>query len=55
MTQLPIGHGWQVTRYRNHPSYIVGATWRSNTGLMSSSGQYRPALTWLEDLRKSSR
>jgi len=27
--------------------YIVGATWRSNTGLMSSSGTKRAALTWL--------
>jgi endo-1,4-beta-xylanase len=28
--------------------YIVGSTWKSNTGLMSSSGVKRPALTWLE-------
>jgi endo-1,4-beta-xylanase len=27
--------------------YIVGSTWRSNTGLMTSSGTKRPALTWL--------
>jgi endo-1,4-beta-xylanase len=27
--------------------YIVGATWRSNTGLMTSSGSKRSALTWL--------
>jgi endo-1,4-beta-xylanase len=27
--------------------YIVGTTWRSNTGLMTSSGTKRPALTWL--------
>jgi endo-1,4-beta-xylanase len=27
--------------------YIVGATWRSNTGLMTSSGSKRTALTWL--------
>lgn len=27
--------------------YITGATWRANTGLMSSSGAKRPALTWL--------
>lgn len=29
--------------------YIVGATWRSNTGLMTDSGSKRPALTWLLD------
>jgi endo-1,4-beta-xylanase len=29
--------------------YISGATWRSNTGLMSSSGTKRAALTWLMD------
>lgn len=27
--------------------YIVGATWRSNTGLQQSSGAMRPAMTWL--------
>jgi len=27
--------------------YIVGATWRANTGLMTESGTKRPALTWL--------
>jgi len=27
--------------------YIVGATWRSNTGLMTDGGAKRPALTWL--------
>ena len=27
--------------------YIVGNTWRANTGLMTSSGTKRPALTWL--------
>jgi endo-1,4-beta-xylanase len=27
--------------------YIVGATWRADTGLMSSSGTKRPAMTWL--------
>jgi endo-1,4-beta-xylanase len=27
--------------------YIVGSTWRSNTGLMTSSGTKRSALTWL--------
>jgi endo-1,4-beta-xylanase len=29
--------------------YIVGQTWRSNTGLMSSDGAMRPAMTWLMD------
>ncbi|MBN2576850.1 MAG: endo-1,4-beta-xylanase [Deltaproteobacteria bacterium] len=29
--------------------YIVGATWRSNTGLMTDSGAKRSALTWLLD------
>jgi endo-1,4-beta-xylanase len=27
--------------------YIVGRTWRANTGLMTDSGTKRPALTWL--------
>jgi len=27
--------------------YIEGATWLANTGLMSSAGQQRPAMTWL--------
>lgn len=27
--------------------YVSGTTWRANTGLMSSSGTKRPALTWL--------
>ena len=27
--------------------YIVGRTWRDNTGLMTDSGTKRPALTWL--------
>jgi endo-1,4-beta-xylanase len=27
--------------------YVVGATWRPNTGLMTSGGQMRPAMTWL--------
>jgi endo-1,4-beta-xylanase len=29
--------------------YVVGATWRPNTGLMSSNGTQRPAMTWLMD------
>jgi endo-1,4-beta-xylanase len=27
--------------------YIEGATWQTNTGLMTSSGTMRPAMTWL--------
>ncbi len=27
--------------------YIEGATWETNTGLMTSSGTMRPAMTWL--------
>jgi len=29
--------------------YVTGATWKPNTGLISESGQPRPALTWLLD------
>jgi endo-1,4-beta-xylanase len=29
--------------------YIVGATWVTNSGLMTSSGTMRPAMTWLMD------
>ena len=29
--------------------YIQGQTWLANTGLMSSGGQQRPAMTWLMD------
>jgi endo-1,4-beta-xylanase len=29
--------------------YIVGNTWRSNTGLMTSDGTMRPAMIWLMD------
>ena len=29
--------------------YIEGSTWVSNSGLMSSSGEMRPAMTWLMD------
>ena len=44
-----------VTTFWNDPSvpgitywgYIVGATWRSNTGLMTDDGTMRPAMTWL--------
>ncbi|HEX4351345.1 MAG TPA: endo-1,4-beta-xylanase, partial [Polyangiales bacterium] len=27
--------------------YVVGATWKTNTGLVTSAGVKRPALTWL--------
>ncbi|WP_433937723.1 endo-1,4-beta-xylanase [Sorangium cellulosum] len=45
----------QFTMFWNHPSvkgitlwgYIVGATWRDNTGLQQPSGTMRPAMTWL--------
>lgn len=29
--------------------YVVGATWMDNTGLITSDGQMRPAMTWLMD------
>jgi endo-1,4-beta-xylanase len=29
--------------------YVVGSTWRPNTGLMTSDGKQRPAMTWLMD------
>ncbi len=29
--------------------YITGATWRANTGIMSSDGIMRPAMSWLMD------
>jgi endo-1,4-beta-xylanase len=32
--------------------YIVGATWEANTGLMTSSGTMRPAMTWLVNFLK---
>ncbi|MGD8176106.1 endo-1,4-beta-xylanase [Marinimicrobium sp. ARAG 43.8] len=43
--------------FYNHPDvvgitlwgYIVGATWREGTGLMTSNGQQRPAMQWLMD------
>jgi endo-1,4-beta-xylanase len=35
--------------------YVVGATWRPNTGLMSASGNKRPAMTWLLDFLKNAR
>jgi endo-1,4-beta-xylanase len=41
--------------FYDHPSvkgitlwgYISGQTWVANSGLMSSSGQMRPAMSWL--------
>jgi endo-1,4-beta-xylanase len=33
--------------------YIVGATWEQNTGLMTSSGTMRPAMTWLVNFLKT--
>ena len=30
--------------------YIVGSTWVTNSGLMTSSGTMRPAMTWLDGL-----
>jgi len=33
--------------------YVTGSTWRTGTGLMSSSGTERPALTWLKDYVKN--
>jgi endo-1,4-beta-xylanase len=32
--------------------YVVGATWRPNTGLMTADGMERPALTWLREYLK---
>jgi endo-1,4-beta-xylanase len=29
--------------------YVSGSTWKPNTGLMSSTGQQRPAMVWLMD------
>ena len=29
--------------------YVVGYTWRANTGIMNSDGTKRPAMTWLMD------
>jgi endo-1,4-beta-xylanase len=32
--------------------YVTGATWRANTGIMSSDGTMRPAMSWLMDFLK---
>ncbi|WP_437499481.1 endo-1,4-beta-xylanase [Sorangium sp. So ce1099] len=45
----------QFTMFWNHPSvpgitlwgYIVGTTWRDNTGIQHSNGTMRPAMQWL--------
>jgi len=45
----------QITMFWNNTNvrgitiwgYVVGSTWRANTGLMTSSGTLRPAMTWL--------
>jgi endo-1,4-beta-xylanase len=35
--------------------YVVGSTWVPNSGLMSSAGAPRPALTWLLDFLENER
>ncbi|WP_437728349.1 endo-1,4-beta-xylanase [Sorangium sp. So ce861] len=45
----------QFTMFWNHPAvpgitlwgYIVGTTWRDNTGIQHSNGNMRPAMAWL--------
>ncbi|AUX46535.1 endoglucanase [Sorangium cellulosum] len=45
----------QFTMFWNHPAvpgitlwgYIVGATWRDNTGIQHANGTMRPAMSWL--------
>ncbi|MGD8863321.1 MAG: endo-1,4-beta-xylanase, partial [Myxococcales bacterium] len=47
----------QFTMFWNHDSvpgvtlwgYVEGQTWLEHTGLMSPTGQQRPAMTWLMD------
>ena len=47
----------QFTMFWNNPNvkgitiwgYVVGSTWVANSGLMTSSGTMRPAMTWLMD------
>ncbi|WP_437902057.1 endo-1,4-beta-xylanase [Sorangium sp. So ce327] len=47
----------QFTMYWNHPSvqgitlwgYIVGTTWRDNTGIQYDDNRMRPAMQWLMD------
>jgi endo-1,4-beta-xylanase len=46
-----------ITMFWNHPDvkgitlwgFISGATWLSNSGIMSADGTMRPAMTWLMD------
>lgn len=50
----------QFTMFWNNPNvhgitlwgYVSGRTWLPNTGLMSASGEKRPALTWLQEFLK---
>jgi endo-1,4-beta-xylanase len=45
----------QITMYWDHPNikgitlwgYIVGATWKANTGIQQPDGTERPAMSWL--------
>ncbi|KYF61727.1 endoglucanase, partial [Sorangium cellulosum] len=47
----------QLTMFYNHSAvkgitlwgYVVGTTWRTNTGLLHRDGTQRPAMTWLMD------
>jgi endo-1,4-beta-xylanase len=47
----------QFTMFWNNPNvkgvtiwgYLVGATWRSNTGILNEDGTMRPAMSWLMD------
>ncbi|XXX81805.1 endo-1,4-beta-xylanase [Sorangium sp. So ce134] len=47
----------QFTMFYNHPAvkgitlwgYVVGSTWRDNTGLLRPDGTMRPAMAWLMD------
>ncbi|WP_437941963.1 endo-1,4-beta-xylanase [Sorangium sp. So ce341] len=47
----------QFTMFYNHPAvkgitlwgYVVGSTWRDNTGLLLPDGTMRPAMAWLMD------
>ncbi|HEX3772654.1 MAG TPA: endo-1,4-beta-xylanase [Polyangiaceae bacterium] len=51
----------QFTMFWNDPNvkgitlwgYVEGATWETNTGLMTSSGTMRPAMTWLTNFLKT--
>lgn len=50
----------QITMFMNHSAvrgitlwgYVSGATWKANTGLMSESGNQRPAMKWLMEFLK---